>query len=349
MSARTDEVVLPETPAVPGLWFRHFRGAADYLGMAAANQAARDAAGIEEVITAESMARDYAHHVNCDPATDILIAELEARIGGYARVEWRDLENGTRSFTLIAVLEPAAAASGVYAPMLRWGEDRLAAKARDLVGDHRPGVMRTFTFGGEGDLGDRLEATGWTRTGQGYEMVRADLDDIPDIPMPDGLVVRPAGSDEVSRRAVWDAATEAFADERDEAVPSEEDWLADLADPRQDPSLWVIAFDGDQIAGAVQGMIDPDENAHHQRERGLLAAVFTRRAWRRRGLARALIARALVRLRDHGMTSAYLGVDGLNPNQAMDLYTSLGFEVASTSFDWQKPLPPAAAPAEPTP
>ena len=86
-------------------------------------------------------------------------------------------------------------------------------------------------------------------------------------------------------------------------------------------------FDGDEIAGAVLGKIDPAENAHHGRERGIVDAVFTRRRGVDAGLARALIARALVRLRDHGMTSAYLGVDGLNPNQAMTLYGSLGFEI----------------------
>jgi len=110
-------------------------------------------------------------------------------------------------------------------------------------------------------------------------------------------------------------------------------------EPLEDPSLWVVAFDGDEIAGAVLGKIDPAENAHHGRERGVASAVFTRPAWRRRGLARALLARTLVRLREHGMTSAYLGVDGLNPNQAMTLYSSLGFEVANVSIDWTKPLP----------
>ena len=68
-------------------------------------------------------------------------------------------------------------------------------------------------------------------------------------------------------------------------------------------------------------------------------------------LARALLARCLVRLRDYGMTSAYLGVDGLNPNQAMTLYGSLGFETASMSIDYTKALPastgvPAPAPLE---
>ena len=52
--------------------------------------------------------------------------------------------------------------------------------------------------------------------------------------------------------------------------------------------------------------------------RGYIAGVWTRRPYRRRGLARALLARVLVLLRERGMTSAYLGVDGLNPNQAVD-------------------------------
>jgi ribosomal protein S18 acetylase RimI-like enzyme len=175
-------------------------------------------------------------------------------------------------------------------------------------------------------------------------MVRPTLDDLPDVPMPDGLVVRPVGVDEAARRRVWTAMAEAFADERDEAEPTDEDLQAWLTDPNEDPSLWVVAFDGDEIAGGVNGKIDPAENAHHGRERGSVDAVWTRRPWRRRGLARALIARCLVRLRDHGMTSAYLGVDGLNPNQAMTLYTSLGFEIASTAYDWKKALPPDAAP-----
>ena len=162
-------------------------------------------------------------------------------------------------------------------------------------------------------------------------------------------MVRPIGTDEASRRRVWDAAADAFRDHRSEAEWTEEDWGHFLGDQARDPSLWVVAFDGDEIAGAVLGKIDPAENAHHGRERGIADEVFTRRAWRRRGLARALLARALVRLRDHGMTSAYLGVDGLNPNQAMTLYSSLGFEVSSMSIDFSKPLPEwtgVAAPPE---
>ena len=352
MSTLPDEdVEVPDPPAVPGLRFRHLHAPEDYVGMAAANQRARDDAGIEEVITAERMARDYAHHVNCDPVDDILVVERDGVIAGYGRTEWRDLEDGTRSFTVMQILAPEHVATGAYRSMLGWAERRAVAKARAIPQEERrPSLLRASTFGAELDLIALLESTAWTRNGSGYEMVRPTLDDIPDAPMPAGLRVRPVSLDPAARRVVWDAASEAFADERAESSPTEADWLAHLEDPYNDPALGVIAYDGDEIAGGAEGRIDPAENAHHGRERGLVAGVWTRRPWRRRGLARALIARCLVRLRDHGMTSAYLSVDGLNPNQAMTLYTSLGFEVASTSYDWTKPLPAdAAPPADPAP
>lgn len=350
MSDQTDTfaevgLALPRDLNVPGLRLRRSGGPGDYAGMAAANQRCRDAAGIEEVVSADRMARDYAHLVNCDLDRDLLVVECDGSVIGYVRVEWRDKEDGTRSFTSVVILEPAYADPGVYAPMLRWAEDRSTAKARAIPpAERRPSTLRTFSFGSDVGLATHLEATGWTRSGHGYEMVRPNLDDIPDLPMPAGLEVRSIAPDRLARRQVWDAATDAFRDERDESEPTEEDWEASLEDPLDDPSLWLIAFDGGEVAGGVHGRIDPAENAHHGRERGIVAAVYTRRPWRRRGLARALIARCLIRLRDRGMTSAYLGVDGLNPNQATDLYTSLRFEVASTSYDWTKRLPEDAGP-----
>jgi mycothiol synthase len=335
-----DEVQVPDRPDVPGLTFRRFRGTADQAGMVGANQAARDVAGIEEVVTVEGIANQYANLVNTDRDLDILIVERHEAIIGYARVEWRDLTDGTRMFVSICLLHPRERRQGIGRAMLGWCEERLAAKAMALPDRATvPGTMQAFTFGTDAGAVALLDQSGWTRNGQGYEMVRPTMDDIPDVPMPEGLVVRPVGTDESSRRAVWLAAVDAFRDHRDEPEPADEDWQQFLGDPHQDPALWVVAFDGDEIAGAVIGKIDPGENAHHGRERGICDSVFTRRTWRRRGLARALLARTLVRLRDHGMTSAYLGVDSLNPNQAMTLYSSLGFEVASTSIDWTKPLP----------
>lgn len=326
---------------IAGVVFRGFRGfAEDIPGLAAANQALRDVAGIEEVVDAEDMARDYAHLVNCDLAQDLRIAERDGRTVGYARCEWRDLTDGTRRFTTISLVEPAEGGTGALEALVDWSEQRLLAKAAAIPADERrPSALTAYTFAAEIEAMALLEARGWIRTGLGYEMVRPTLDEIPEVPMPAGLEVRPVPLDRAMLRHVWDAGAEAFRDERGETEPTDEDWQNFLADDKQDPSLWAIAFDGDEVAGGVEGTIDPDENAHHGRKRGIVDAVWVRRPWRRRGLARALLPRVLMLLRERGMTSAYLGVDGLNPNSAASLYRSLGFEPVSTSYDWKKPLP----------
>jgi ribosomal protein S18 acetylase RimI-like enzyme len=61
---------------------------------------------------------------------------------------------------------------------------------------------------------------------------------------------------------------------------------------------------------------------------GVVDVVGTLPEHRRRGLAYALTAAALRRLRGRGAASASLYVDGLNPNRAYDVYGRLGFSVA---------------------
>lgn len=352
MSTEHDRVQVADAATIGGILFRRFRGfEVDIAGLAAANQALRDASGVEEVVTAADMAREYRHLTNCDLDRDLLVAERDGRIVGYARCEWRDLADGTRAFTTIAAVEPVQRGTGIVGALLSWAETHLVEMAAGIEpAQRRPSALGTFTFAAETEAIAALEQQGWIRTGMGYEMVRETLDDIPAVPLPDGLEVRPLSADRRDLRHVWDAATDAFRDERGEPEPTEQDWLRFLDDEREDPSLWAVAFDGDDVAGGVQGLIDPEADAHHGRSRGVVDGVWTRRPYRRRGLARALIADVLVRLRERGMTSAYLGVDGLNPNHASTLYRSLGFEPVSTTYDWKKALPAGLGgyPIEPT-
>ncbi len=329
-------IEVPEAPAVPALVFRHWRGPGEDLpGMAAANQRARDDAGVEEVINVATMTSSYAHLTNCDLDRDLMVVELDGRTIGYVRVEWRDLTNGTRQFFSFCVLDPAERRRGIGQAMLTWSERRLDEIAAAVPPD-RPGQLFGFTYATDLSGTALLEKNGWTAVARGYEMVRQSLDAVPGIDLPEGIVVRAVT--ETERRKIWEAAREAFRDERDEAEWTGEDW-ARFPEELPDTSLWVIAFDGDEVVGGVLNSIDKEANAHHGRARGALSSVWTGAQWRRRGVAKALIARSLVLLRDRGMTSAYLGVDGANPNQAMDLYSSLGFEVATSTIDWRKPLP----------
>jgi mycothiol synthase len=304
--------------------------------MAAANQALRDATGSLEVVTAESMAVQYAHLVNSDTHDDLLIVELDGSIIGYARVEWREAIDGPRYLQTICLLDPRYRRLGIGGAMLAWQERRMTDLAATFPAVP-PCVMRAWSYDADTGAGALLERRGWSREGRGYEMIRPTLEAIPEIPLPDGFEIRLVG--DADARRVWDASAEAFRDERGEGEWSDGDWERHVADPHRDPTLWAVAFVGDDVAGGVHGRIDPEENAHHGVRQGYIAGVWTRRPYRRRGLARALLARVLVLLQERGMTSAYLGVDGLNPNQAVTLYESLGFEVHTSETDWTKPIP----------
>ncbi len=142
-------------------------------------------------------------------------------------------------------------------------------------------------------------------------------------PLPDGLELRPVRPEDI--RKIVAAKEEAFADHWGHRPMTEQALRGFLDHPTTDPSLWMVAWDGQDVAGMVLGSIMRDENAAFGWRRGWLGAVGTRTPWRGRGLASALIVKALEALRDRGMTGAGLGVDTENQHDALGLYTRLGF------------------------
>ena len=72
--------VVAEAPPVDGFRFRHYRGEEDLPAMLGVYTAAHEADGLEEVTTLEQLTLNYATLVNCDPARDILVAEVGDRL-----------------------------------------------------------------------------------------------------------------------------------------------------------------------------------------------------------------------------------------------------------------------------
>jgi mycothiol synthase len=160
-----------------------------------------------------------------------------------------------------------------------------------------------------------------------FLMVRPNLDDLPDSPMPDGLEIRPVRREHM--RQIFDAEVEAFRDHWGASLPTEADFQQFVTDPVEgNPAHWQVAWDGDQVAGMVRGYVNEKENEHFGRRRGWVENISVRRPWRRRGLARALIAACISSLREAGMTEGALGVDTENPSGALRLYESCGFAVS---------------------
>ena len=330
-------VLAPEVPAAPGLVFRGFRGEADYPAMLAVISGSKEADQIERTDSLEDVTRNYRHLVNCDPYQNMLFAEVDGRAIGYSRVWWEQEENGPRRYLQINFLLPEWRGNGIRRAMVRYCEQRLGeiASAQPANG---PRVFEAWAADTETHWESVLTEAGYEPVRYGLTMARPNLEEIPDLPLPDGLEVRPVRPEHY--RQIWEAAHEAF---RDHWGYTEDEWSEDnyrhwQEDPLFQPHLFQVAWAGDQVAGMVQNFIDPKENEAYHRRRGWTEGICVRRPWRRKGLARALIARSFRVHKEQGMAEAALGCDAENLNGAVRLYTSMGFRPIKRFTTYRKPM-----------
>jgi ribosomal protein S18 acetylase RimI-like enzyme len=331
------EIALPDAPAVPGLRFRHYRGEEDLPAMLRVYAAAHEADGIEEVASLDHMKLNYATLVNCDPARDMVLAEVDGEVVAYARVFWTGLVEGGRSYENFGFVHPAWRRRGIGGALHRRNEARL----REIAAGHGDvgGPTWLSSEGIDADPGNTalLLADNYEPARYFYDMVAPSLEGVPEVPMPDGIELRPVTRDQY--RTIWLASAEAFRDHWGEQEWTDEDWTRFDADPdNADPRFWRIGWAGDEVAGAVATTVPEKENERHGRSRVYVAMVSVRRPFRRRGLARALLAGSLVAAREAGFTSASLGVDTDSPTGATKLYESLGFAPERTFTAYRKPL-----------
>ena len=325
----------PGAPDIPGFRLRHFAGPTDFPAMVEIFNRSAAADGVERVTSLLETANFYAHTVNCSPERDLIMAEVSRSLVGYARPSWREEPSGLRLYIHWAVQLPEWRRMGIGRVLLHACQRRLLEIAAELP----PAPESAFhTNVAEGEVGanENLRREGYRPVRYSYLMVRPTLEAIPDHPIPEGLEVRPARPDHYRR--VFEANEEAFRDHWGFIPRTDEDFERWLGEPATDPSLWQVAWEGDEIAGMVLPFIHADENSRHNRLRGYTEDVCVRRPWRRRGLARALIARSLRALQDRGMTEAALGVDTENPSGALRLYESIGYRPMRRWTVYRKPI-----------
>jgi L-amino acid N-acyltransferase YncA len=154
-----------------------------------------------------------------------------------------------------------------------------------------------------------------------YQMV-ADLDNpLPALRLAEGYTVRSLRPDEEDR--LIKLANAAYNSER--LRPGElAKWQADDPDFRVE---WVqVAEYENELVAMVRGCSDREYNEHYGGRRGYLGPAATLPTHRGKGLSKALTARAMTMLRQHGMHSACLYTWEGNP-AAVELTTYLGFRL----------------------
>lgn len=279
----------------------------------------------------------YVRHTteSFDPKRDLSVAELDGKMVAYADRQWVDTTDGLREYRINGCVLPEYRRRGIGTALLRENE----RSQRELAASHktdRAKVLGSWSSDRQDGRIALLRENGYEPVRYFFQMVRRLSDPIPEVALPDGIEIRPVTMDNV--RQVWQADIEAFQDHWGGFDSSEERLQSWLESPSFDPSLWVIAWDGDEVAAGNVNAIEAEENAALGIKRGWLHSVFTRRQWRKRGLANALIAHSLQLLKERDMDYGILGVDADNPTGALGLYERNGFVVEERSTAWRKPL-----------
>jgi len=172
---------------------------------------------------------------------------------------------------------------------------------------------------------------------EGYQPVRYHwrmeivLDGPPQEPkFLDGIELRPFVKGEHDT-PVWQAQNEAFRDHPGNHEWTLEEWRRErIDDPEFDPSLWAIAWDGDEIAGFALN--------RYRTGIGWIRMLGVRRPWRKRGLGEALLLQSFGEFYRRGMRTIGLGVNAHNPTEATRLYQKVGMHAASEHITCEKEL-----------
>jgi mycothiol synthase len=318
--------------------FRDFDPERDFDVAAALIREVNNHDGEPWLPTADNLRHDWAATSGYEAARDTRLAFDGEQLVGAANVGWRE-RSGTIVHNIEVWVRPSHRRRGVGTALARWAE----AHAVESVGAGYGGspALPHVHNGGIDTLVPAAarfaEKMGYRPMRYGFLMQRDLGEPIPDVPLPGGIEVRPVV--EADHRRIWDADAEAFLDHWEASVREESDYRRFFEEPDLDTSLWQVAWDGDEVVGSVLNFIYPDENRELGVEVGWLQHVSTRRAWRGRGVASALIVRSLISLRDRGMSVARLGVDGENPTGALGVYKRLGFYEFRQWVVQRKPFP----------
>ena len=251
-----------------------------------------------------------------------LIAQVNERVVGYSRIlSWRE-GDGTWVYLTLGWVLPDWRGQGIGTAMLH----ALEARIRQLAAAEHPDEKCEFAANASSTEKEATALLLHEGYRAGYTVLELGLDISRPVPvhsLPSGIEVRPVSPDHyaliaASVREAYQNEYEGgrFNEEYDFDIPV---YVAQLSEPKHDSKLWQVAWDGDQVAGQVLSVV---ENG-----RAAVFEVSVRPAWRRRGLARGLLSRALHTLRERGTDVIRLHTVAEFRTRARDLYGSLGFRV----------------------
>jgi ribosomal protein S18 acetylase RimI-like enzyme len=218
---------------------------------------------------------------------------------------------------------PSLRGTDAEADMLRWA-GRTTSEYMNRIG-HSDEPVVTDVFGCDAVRAEMLRATGYRRYRLFDHIAERSLRPAPSAAAPPaGFTVRPATVRDAEGLGV--ARTGAFGS----AWSPGEYWRTVMSKPGYDPGREIVAVAADgQIAAFTVIWLDPLNRVGH------FEPVGTNAAFRRRGLARAVMLEGLVRMGMAGMRSATVEYDATNAAGAA-LYAKMGFVTRFETFGFRR-------------
>ena len=282
--------------------------------------------------TTQDRIRDGLTAPGHEPEDDVVLEAPDGSIGGYSTM-WRD--EPLTTISPFVFVRPALRGHGLSAWLLRFGEDRARARSELTATPIRFQVAR---WAGNAAAGRLFDALGF-RYVRTFHEIRIDLDDGSEQPsLPDGILIRTfqPGHDE---RPVHAALSEAFRDHWGSNFDPFDVWKHDNIEAEGagfDASFWFVALEGDEVVGVAccrAGSASAPDAAR-------VDELGVRRAWRHRGIGRALLLRAFAEARRRSIAAVELNVDSESPTGATRLYEGVGMRAIRSFERWEKIIEP---------
>lgn len=258
---------------------------------------------------------------NVDPRTDVVVATVDSMIAGYGYTYMLHNPDGDERCYVFGHVDPPMRARGVgrliagatierASELLRTSHGRGQRFLRADCAETNTSARSLFERGG-------LSPVRW------FEELIRPLEEPIALDAPDWLVIGPW--DDADSERLRQLKNDAFSDHWGSTPTSQENWeqLTNGYGARRDLSF-VAMVDGDAVGLLLTHRYPADDELVGGRH-GWIDKLATARNFRGRGIASALIARAVDAYRAQGLTHAALGVDTDSPTGAQTLYASLGF------------------------
>jgi mycothiol synthase len=222
-------------------------------------------------------------------------------------------------------VHPDAWESSAAAALIKSAEEWAMAHAG------RGDLLRAFAYEREDYLRRALEEGGYRLVRYHFFMGIMLGNEFPMPVWPQGIEVRAFRPED--EQAVYEAIMEAFRDHWDFQAEPRPHWRQRTLERDDfDPALWLIAWDGHEVAGFSLNTWHFSGDPRY----GWVGSLGVRRPWRRRGLGSALLRASFSEFAARKATRVGLGVDAENVTGAVRLYERAGMTVERRFDIYQK-------------